>query len=359
MDLSMSWAIYGARKNQMAWPMHEFYSDTQTRPTRAMREAALEVPLGDERHDADPSTLDLCSRVAEMLGMEAALFLPSGTMCNEIAIAVHTRPGDEVICTRESHIIFAESGGPAALSGVMMHPIDGERGQMTPEQVAAAIRPRSAHAPRSRLLVAEQTANLAGGAIWPLEKLNTVASVAKEAGLATHLDGARILNAQVATGISAADYARGFDSAWVAFTKGLGCPVGAVLAGSREFVAEAWLLKRRWGGAMRQTGVLTAMCLYALDHHVARLAEDHTLAKSIGERLATLPAIKAVMPVETNIVIVDLAEQAPDARETALRLRQKNVTVTVVGSRRLRMVTHLDVGPADADALIAALSEIT
>ncbi|TCM77580.1 threonine aldolase family protein [Rhodovulum steppense] len=338
--------------------MHDFYSDTQTRPTRAMREAALDAPLGDERHDADPPTLELCARVAGMLGMEAALFLPSGTMCNEIAIAVHTRPGDEVICTRESHIIFAESGGPAALSGVMMHPIDGERGMLTPEQVQAAIRPRSAHAPRSRLLVAEQTANLAGGAIWPLGQLTAVAQAARDAGLATHLDGARLLNAQVATGIPAAAYARGFDSAWIAFTKGLGCPVGAVLAGSRDFVAEAWLLKRRWGGAMRQTGVLTAMCLYALDHHVARLAEDHALARTIGARLAGLPAIARVLPVETNIVIVDLAEHAPDAREAARQLRQGDVTVTVVGPRRLRMVTHLDVGPADADALVAAIGAL-
>lgn len=338
--------------------MHDFYSDTQTRPTRAMREAALDVPLGDERHDADPPTLELCARVADMLGMEAALFLPSGTMCNEIAIAVHTRPGDEVICTRESHIIFAESGGPAALSGVMMHPIDSERGMLTPEQVGAAIRPRSAHAPRSRLLVAEQTANLAGGAIWPLEQLNAVALAAQESGLATHLDGARLLNAQVATGISAADYARGFDSAWIAFTKGLGCPVGAVLAGSHDFIAEAWLLKRRWGGAMRQTGVLTAMCLYALDHHVDRLEEDHALAQSIGARLSELSVIKSVMPVETNIVIADLADHAPDARETARRLREKNVTVTVVGHKRLRIVTHLDVGPADADVLLAALNGI-
>lgn len=342
----------------MTRQMHDFYSDTQTRPTRPMREAALDVPLGDERHDADPPTLELCARVADMLGMEAALFLPSGTMCNEIAIAVHTRPGDEVICTRESHIIFAESGGPAALSGVMMYPVDGARGMLTPDQLGAAIRPRSAHAPRSRLLVAEQTANLAGGAIWPLDQLNAVAHAAKEAGLATHLDGARLLNAQVATGICAADYARGFDSAWIAFTKGLGCPVGAVLAGSRDFVADAWLLKRRWGGAMRQTGVLTAMCLYALDHHVARLAEDHALAKFIAERLTDLRVIARVMPVETNIVIADLAEAAPDARETARQLREKNVTVTVVGAKRLRMVTHLDVGPADADALIAALKEI-
>ena len=338
--------------------MHEFYSDTQTKPTRKMREAALNVPLGDERHDADPPTNELCARVADMLGMEAALFLPSGTMCNEIAIAVHTRPGDEVICTRESHIIFAESGGPAALSGVMMCPVDGERGMLRPDQVTAHVRPPSAHAPRSRLLVAEQTANLAGGAVWPVEQLNAVARAAKGAGLATHLDGARLLNAQVATGIPAAAYARDFDSAWIAFTKGLGCPVGAVLAGTRDFVSDAWLLKRRWGGAMRQTGVLTAMCLYALDHHVDRLAVDHELARSIGAELARLPAIAHVMPVDTNIVIADLADTAPDARDTARRLRDRNVTVTVVGARRLRIVAHLDVGPADAQALVRAMAEL-
>ena len=338
--------------------MHEFYSDTQTRPTRAMREAALDAPLGDERHDADPPTTELCARVADMLGMEAAVFLPSGTMCNEIAIAVHTRPGDEVICTRESHIIFAESGGPAALSGVMMCPVDGDRGMLAPGQVSDHVRPASAHAPRSRLLVAEQTANLAGGAVWPLAQLNAVAAEAKAAGLATHLDGARLLNAQVATGVPAADYARDFDSAWIAFTKGLGCPVGAVLAGSRDFIAEAWLLKRRWGGAMRQTGVLTAMCLHALDHHVDRLAEDHALARAIGLRLAELPIVARVLPVDTNIVILDLAATAPDARETARRLRERQVTVTVVGARRLRIVTHLDVGPADADALVEAMAAI-
>ena len=339
--------------------MHEFYSDTQTKPTRAMREAALDAPLGDERHDADPPTLELCERVADLFGMEAGVFLPSGTMCNEIAIAVHTRPGDEVICTRESHIIFAESGGPAALSGVMMCPVDGERGTLRPEDVKAHTRPPSAHAPRSRLLVAEQTANLAGGAIWPVEQLNAVAREAKAAGLATHLDGARVLNAQVATGVSAADYARDFDSAWIAFTKGLGCPVGAVLAGSREFISEAWLLKRRWGGAMRQTGVLTAMCLYALDHHVDRLVEDHQLATVIGDGLSQMPVISRVLPVETNIVIADLAESAPSARETARFLRERQITVTVVGERRLRIVTHLDVGPADAEALLGAMAELS
>ncbi len=338
--------------------MHEFYSDTQTKPSRAMREAALDIPLGDERHDADPRTLELCERVADTLGMEAAVFLPSGTMCNEIAIAVHTRPGDEVICARESHIIFAESGGPAALSGVMMCPIDARRGMISTEELAAHIRPRSAHAPRSRLMVAEQTVNLAGGAVWPLEQLNAVSQAAKSAGLATHLDGARILNAQVATGISAAEYAKNFDSAWIAFTKGLGCPVGAVLAGSKDFIAEAWLLKRRWGGAMRQTGVLTAMCLFALDHHVDRLAEDHVLANFVAKGLGELPAIERVMPTETNIVIAELADAAPNARATARFLEERNVTVTVVGPKRLRIVTHLDVGQDDAEALLAAMAEL-
>ena len=338
--------------------MHEFYSDTQTRPTRAMREAALNVTLGDERHNEDPSTNELCARVADMLGMEAAVFLPSGTMCNEIAIAVHTRPGDEVICTRESHIIFAESGGPAALSGVMMCPIDTDRGMLSPEQVIEHVRPVSAHAPRSRLLLAEQTANLAGGAVWPLEQLNATVEVAKSAGLSTHLDGARLLNAQVATGVAAAEYARGFDSAWVAFTKGLGCPVGAVLAGSHDFISKAWLLKRRWGGAMRQTGVLTAMCLYALDNHIDRLADDHALAQFIGVRLGKLEIISNILPIDTNIVIADLAPDGPDAREVANQLKRKNVTITVVGLRRIRIVTHMDVGEVDAEALVAAMETV-
>ena len=214
--------------------MYNFFSDTQTRPSRAMRESILDAEVGDERHDDCPTTRALNNRVAELFGMEAAVFLPSGTMCNEIAIAVHCLPGDEVICERESHVIFAESGGPAALSGVMMHGIDGQRGMMTSEQVTTAIRPNSSFAPQSRLVITEQTANLAGGSVWPLDQLNAIAKVSQEAGLAVHLDGARILNAVVATGISARDYAKDHDSAWLGVTKGLGCPVGGVLAGSAE-----------------------------------------------------------------------------------------------------------------------------
>lgn len=339
--------------------MHNFYSDTQTRPTRAMREAVLEAELGDEQRDADPTTNALCARMAALLGKEAAVFLPSGTMCNEIAIAVHCRPGDEVICERSSHILGYEAGGPAALSGVMMHALDGERGMMTPEQVAGAIRPRNRYAPISRLFCAEQTANLAGGAVWPVEQLSAAAAVAREAGLATHMDGARLLNAVVASGRPAAEHAAGFDSVWVDFTKGLGCPVGAVLAGSAAFIEAAWRLKQRWGGAMRQSGVLAAMALHALDHHVDRLVEDHALAHSIGERLAALPGIARVLPVDSNIVILDLAETAPDAATLVARLLEAGIAVGAFGARRIRIVTHLDTDPEGGDALVRAFETLT
>lgn len=338
--------------------MANFYSDTQTRASRAMRESILDIPLGDERHAEDPCTVELCARVAKMLGKEAAVFLPSGTMCNEIAIAVHCQPGDEVICTRQSHVIFAESGGPAALSGVMMNPIDDERGMMTPPQVLNAVRANSSFAPRSRLLIAEQTSNLGGGAIWPAEQLNAVAATAKSSGLATHLDGARLMNAVVASGIDAKSYAQNFDSAWLGFTKGLGCPVGAVLAGSHEFIQRAWLYKRRWGGAMRQTGVLTAMCLYALDHNVSRLAADHALATRIGAALSKLPMVEHMLPIETNIVIFDVAKTGPNARQVFDLLKEQGVTVTVVGSQRMRIVTHMDVDDRDGDLLIEAFKKI-
>jgi threonine aldolase len=335
--------------------MINFFSDTQTLPSRAMREAALEAPTGDERHDACPTTNALNERVADMFGMEAAVFMPSGTMCNEIAVAVHTRPGDEVICARDAHIIFAESGGPAALSGVMMQPLDAPRGLFTSDEVRAIARPPSSFAPRTRLVVTEQTANLGGGAVWPLAQINAVAKTSKELGLAVHMDGARILNAHVATGTSPRDYARDHDSAWIAFTKGLGCPVGAVLASNRDFIRDAWLLKRRWGGAMRQTGVLTAMCLYALDHHVDRLAEDHALAKFIGDAIADAPIIGAVQPVDTNIVLASLVDEAPDAPIIAQQLADQGVKVTKVGRRRLRIVTHMDVGRGEAEKLVAAV----
>lgn len=330
----------------------DFYSDTQTLPSQAMLESVVGVRTGDERHGACPTTNELCERVADLFGMENAVFLPSGSMCNQIAIAVHTRPGDEIICSRESHIVFAECGGLAKLSGAMVSVIDADRGLFSADDVSRLYRRPSSFSPRTRLVVTEQTSNLGGGAIWPLDQIQVVARIATDLGLSIHMDGARVLNAAVATGIPVSDYASMHDSAWLAFTKGLGCPVGAVLAGSRDFIREAWHFKRMFGGAMRQTGVLTGMCLYALDHHVERLSEDHARAKRIETFLNGCKLFSRVLPVETNIV---LAEISSDAGLTAQELRdflgKKNVQVMAVGRDRLRMITHLDVDDGAVDRL--------
>lgn len=338
--------------------MHDFYSDTKTKPSMAMREAVLAAVVGDEQKDEDPTTRALCERVADMLGKEAAVFLPSGTMCNEIAIRVHTRPGDEVICERSCHLVNFETGGPAAISGVMIHPIDGSFGIYEPDQLRAAIRPASRYAPESRLVCVEQTANMGGGTVWPLETINAVSSVAKEAGLSTHMDGARLLNAAVKSGIPAAKWAAGYDSCWIDFSKGLGAPVGAVLAGSSAFIDRAWRIKQQTGGALRQSGVLAAMCLYALDNNVDRLSEDHDLAASIAERVSTLPKVTNVLPVETNILIFDVSDDAPTAPEIEAALKEDGVIIGAFGERRIRVVTHLDVDPDGGDALCKGLTKL-
>lgn len=338
--------------------MLDFYSDTKTKPTKAMRQTVLDAVVGDEQKDEDPTTTALCERVADLLGKEAALFLPSGTMCNEIAIRVHIRPGDEIICERSCHIIGYEAGGPAALSGAMIHAIDGENGTFTGAQAHAAIRPKNRYLPISRLLCVEQTANLAGGYVWPLKQLEEVAATARDAGLATHMDGARLLNAVVQSGIPAAEMAAPFDTCWIDFTKGLGAPVGAMLAGSAEFIEAAWRLKQQMGGAMRQSGILAAMCSFALDHHVARLAEDHALAAQIAKRLARFQGVTQILPVMTNIVIFDVAKAGPTAAEIASSLKAKGILVGAFGEFRLRIVTHLDVDSAAGESLCDALSEL-
>ncbi|RMH47591.1 MAG: low specificity L-threonine aldolase [Alphaproteobacteria bacterium] len=335
---------------------HDFHSDTQTRPGRAMLASVLDAPLGDEQLGEDPTTRRLEERVAELLGKEAAVFLPSGTMCNEIAIAVHCRPGDAVICARRSHVVTAEGGGPAALAGVMVHPLDDPRGILDPGSIRAAIAPQGRYAPRSRLLCVEQTVNREGGVVWPVAALDAAAGAARGAGLATHMDGARLMNAVVRSGVPAARMAAGYDSVWLDFTKGLGAPIGAVLAGSRDFVAEAWRLKQRWGGAMRQSGVAAAMCLYALDNNVERLAEDHALAGRIAAAIADLPGVARILPVETNIVIFETAEGWPDAPALLAALARDGIRISAFGPRLLRAVTHLDVGPRAAEALVAALA---
>lgn len=324
-------------------PRINLYSDTQTRPTPAMREAMARAECGDEQHFDDPTVAALCERMADMLGKEDAVYLPSGTMCNEIAILVHVRAGEEIIAHETAHIITSEGGGPAALAGAMIRPLAGPRGQFTAEQVAAAIRGKaSRYEPRSRLVEIEQTANLGGGAVWPLAQINAVADVAKANGLLLHMDGARLMNAVVAAGVSARDYAEKFDSVWVDFTKGLGAPLGAVLAGSKDFIAEAWRWKQKLGGSMRQAGIVAAGCLYALDHHIDRLAEDHANAKALARDLAQIPGV-SVVPPDTNLVFVTLDRQAKPVAET---LAAQGLWVSVMGTNVLRLCTHLDVTAA-------------
>jgi threonine aldolase len=336
-------------------PPVNLYSDTQTRPTVAMRTAIADAEVGDEQRGQDPTTLALQDRVAELLGHEAAVFLPSGTMCNEIALRLHIRPGgDELILDRTAHPVNAEAGGPAQLAGAMIRTLDGEGGIFTAEQLEAAIRPAgSRYTPRSRLVSVEQTSNIGGGHVWPLETIRAVLKVARAHGLRAHMDGARLLNAVVASGVAADQYASGFDTAWIDFTKGLGAPVGAVLAGSRELIDEAWRFKQMMGGAFRQSGIVAAGCLYALDNHVERLAEDHENARVLAEGLAQLPGVTLdPASVETNIVIFGV----DDGPGLVARLADR-VELQVVDQRHVRAVTHLDVGRADIERALAAFAD--
>ena len=332
----------------------DLYSDTVTRPTRAMREFMCEAEVGDEQKFEDPTVNTLQETVAELLGKEAALFLPSGTMCNEIALRVHCRPGDEMLAHRTAHPIHFEGGGPAALAGVNVSALDGARGQYEADAVRAAIRPESRYMPRSRLVWVEQTSNLGGGSVWPLARIAAVTDAGRQHGLRTHLDGARLMNAVVASGIAARDYAAPFDSVWIDFTKGLGAPVGAALAGSRDFIADAWRLKQQMGGAMRQAGIIAAGGLFALRHHVKRLAEDHANARRLADGLAALPGIMLEpSTVETNIVIFELS--APlDATAAVAALLARGVRMGAMGARTIRAVTHLDVNPEQVERALAA-----
>jgi threonine aldolase len=325
------------------------YSDTQTRPTEGMRRAIASADVADEQRHADPTTNHLQERVAELLGQEAGLFLPTGTMCNQISFRLHARPGgDELILDRTAHPIIAEAGGPANNAQLMIHALDGDGGIFTAAQLAAAIRdPANRYLPRSRIVSVEQTTNMGGGRVWPLERIHEVLEVARARGLRTHMDGARLMNAVVASRTSAAEFAGGFDTAWLDFTKGLGAPVGAVLAGSQDLIDEAWRWKQQMGGAFRQSGIVAAGCLYALDHNVERLAEDHENARVLADGLAELGC--EVTPPETNIVIFS----APDG--FVERMAHHGVELSGTPDGRVRAVTHLDVDRAGIDeALLAA-----
>ena len=333
--------------------MIDLYSDTMTKPTAAMRRCMAEAEVGDEQKGEDPTVNRLQEMVAELLGKEAAVYLPSGTMCNEISFAVWARTGDEMIIHRDAHPAHFEVGGPAYLARLMLYPLDGPRGLFTAEQVQEAIRPDSPHYPRSRIVEIENTHNMGGGSIWPLTQLQGVCAMAHRYGLMTHLDGARLLNAVVATGIPAKVYAEPFDSVWIDLSKGLGCPVGAVLAGAREFIKDARRLKHLFGGAMRQAGIIAAAGVYALEHHVARLDEDHAHAKMLAQALAELPKVRLnPADVETNIVIFDVGAAGSPAEQIGEQLEKAGVRVSVMGRTKLRAVTHLDVTRQDIQRAI-------
>jgi threonine aldolase len=321
-----------------------------------MRRAMASAEVGDEQRGLDPTVRRLEERVAELLGHEAGLFLPSGTMCNQIGIRLHAGPGEAVILHRTSHPIVAEAGGAAAHAGAMLVPLEGDGGMFGADDVGAALsRPGDRYAARSALLCVEQTTNMGGGHVWPLKRMRAVVATARAAGLRAHLDGARLLNAAVASGVSARDYAAQFDSAWIDFSKGLGAPVGACLAGSAELIEEAWRLKQMMGGALRQAGIVAAAGLYALDHNVDRLADDHANARLLAEGLAELPTVSIDADlVETNIVIFEV----DDAPARAAKLQEAGIDIGSLGPRRMRAVTHLDVDRAGIERALEVMRRV-
>ena len=325
-------------------PTIDLFSDTKTKPSKPMLEAMVAAEMGDEQAGEDPTTIELQERVASLLGKEAALFVPSGTMCNQIAIAVQCQAGDEIIADKTAHIINFEAGGAAILARAMIKPLEGQRGQFSRRQAAEAIRSGFRHAPSSKMIAVEQTANLGGGSIWPLDVLKSLQALSFEHKLVMHMDGARLLNAVVASEVSAADYAATADTVWIDLSKGLGCPVGGVVAGSKDFIAEAWPWKQRLGGSMRQSGILAAAGLYALDHNVDRLKEDHSNAKILANRLMQIPGIN-IDPetVETNILIIDVSELSLSALDISKKLLLSGVRVGAMGTNSMRAVTHLGI----------------
>jgi threonine aldolase len=331
-------------------------SDTQTRPTPAMREAMARAEVGDEQIGDDPTVNLLCERVADLLGKEAAVFMPSGTMCNVAATLVHCRPGDEILAHETAHIIAREGGAHAALGGFQITPLEGDDGQFTPDTLRRALHPRTRYQPPQVLVSVEQTANIGGGTIWKKKALDEVVSIAKSAGMATHMDGARLLNATVATGIPARDMAAGWDSAWIDFSKGLGAPIGGAIAGSRAFIDEIWRWKQRLGGAMRQAGICAAACVHALDHHVERLADDHANARALARGLSQIPGIEVQEP-ETNLVFFRPDGAGVPGDRMVAALNKRGVLLAMMDGR-IRACTHLDVTAPMIEETVGHVREI-
>jgi threonine aldolase len=336
--------------------MIDLRSDTVTKPTPAMREAMARAEVGDDVFGDDPTVKELESETAALLGKEAAVFTPSGTMANQLAIRSHTEPGDEILVEANAHIYYYEAGAPAALSGVMCRCLEGRRGVFSGSDLEAALRPADAHFPRTRLVCLENTHNRGGGKIWPIEEIRGVAAAARQHGLQMHLDGARLWNASVAAGISEREYAAHFDTVSVCFSKGLGAPVGSALAGTKSFIERARRFRKMFGGGMRQAGIIAAGALFALRHHRARLTEDHANAKLLASGLAGLSGLE-VDPGEVETNMVRFRVGAMPAAQMVERLRDRGVLVLAVGRDTIRAVTNLMVSAEDIATAVGVTSD--
>jgi threonine aldolase len=348
----------------MPEPLIDLRSDTVTRPTAAMRAAMHAAEVGDDVFHEDPTVNRLEEHVAELLGKEAAVFVPSGTMSNQIAVRVHTRPGDELICDVNCHIFNYEAGGPAVHSGITCRTLDGDCGILDVTQLEDKVRPDDDHQVRTRLVCLENTHNRGGGRVYPFEKIQAIRDWTHKQGLMLHLDGARLWNAVVATGVPAERWGALFDTVSVCFSKGLGAPVGSALAGPRELMTQARRIRKLFGGGMRQAGVVAAAALYALDHHVERLAEDHRNAQVIAQAIAETPGLELVPPeVETNLIWFCVEPEVGTAKGVAAALKEQGVLVHPAGPQTLRACTHLDVSAAQAkcagEAIRSAMARMT
>ncbi len=343
----------------MSRPPIDLRSDTVTQPTPAMRRAMAEAEVGDDVYGEDPTIRELERRTAELLGKEAALFVPSGTMSNQIAVAVHASPGDELLCETTSHVYVWEGGGVARLSGVTVRPVPGDRGLLSLDDVREKIRPDDAHYARTRLISLENTHNRGGGRVHPIESIAEISGWAREQGLATHLDGARLMNAVVASGITAREWSKHFDTVSLCFSKGLGAPVGSALAGPADLIDKAHRLRKVFGGGMRQAGIIAAGAIYALDHHVDRLAEDHANAKILARAVEDTKGLSLESgPVETNLVWIEVDPALGTASEVAAQLREGGILVSALGRQVLRACTHLNLSREDVEQAAHALRKI-
>lgn len=332
-------------------------SDTFTKPTQGMLEAMMKAPVGDDVFGEDPSVNKLESMAADLFGMEAALYCPTGTMSNQVAIKVHTQPGDEVICDKTAHVYQYEGGGIAFNAGAQVKLLDGENGRINASQVLQAINPDDVHKARTSLVCIENTANRGGGACYSIDAIRAIRQVCDEQQLKLHLDGARLFNALVARKESTTDYGAAFHSISVCLNKGLGCPIGSILIGPAALIKKARRVRKVFGGGMRQAGFMAAAGIYALENHIDRLAEDHAHAQKIAAALQQAPFVASLLPVETNIVIFEVKGNRT-AAELSAALKEQGILAIAISPTQIRMVLHLDVSPAMVDSVVQVIGKL-